>query len=445
MSRAAAAKSAWMKVLPGLVLLLWLLSATAALSGAVLPTRIAGGLALLISIGAVLNHSGFSRWIAVLLGGGGALVAFYRDDWPALLDGLGRAATFAAFLGCLYALRSFVQTAPQLREVQDAFVAFRPASRRGAVQFLGFLFSVPLAVGTVSVVAPLIARQKDQAVREETASWALRGMGLAVLFSPFTVAMGVVTSSLGERLPFGVLLGSGFALAVLLMGFPHILGVCRIPRRLPRRFWEALARVLFPVLILIAANLSLVFLFGFTPPQATILLVPPLGATLALYRGKAVRRQMTSITLDAWRRFDSEVAIFVGALVFASVITRVPEISEIVGQTVEMFGPGALIAIAMVGIAVPTALGLHMVVTVTILLTVFAPAMPDVLHLVLLGLSGLIGWAFGAMAALGSIGFLAATRIFDVSASRLALGSNFRFMVVVMLLLVVVSIGIGIG
>ncbi len=438
-----AGRLAWSRLLPGLVVLLLLLAAWTSLSNMVLPGRIAGLLALVITVGAILRHKDFVRWIALFLGGSGVILAYLRDDWIAVLDGLARAAIFASFLACLYGLRSFVQSAPRLREVQDAFVAFRPASRRGAVQFLGLVFSVPLAVGTVSVVAPLIARQKEPQVREETASWALRGMGLAVLFSPFTVAMGVITTALGERLSFGLLIGSGFLLALTLAAVPHVLGICRFPRRLSPQFWQALGRVLLPVLLLIAANLTLVFSFGFSPPEATILLVPPMGLLLGWIRGAGARAQMISVTLDAWRRFDSEVSIFVGALVFASVITGVPEIASLVERVAGDFGPGALIAIAMVGIAVPTALGLHMVVTVTILLTVFAPAMPDSLHLVLLGLAGLLGWAFGAMAALGSIAFLAATRIFEVSAYRLALGSNFRFMTAVMLLLIVISLVIG--
>lgn len=431
----AGAAALWRRLLPGVIFALWAASAAEILTGEAALRHAAGALAGAIALGVLLTGRGLARRMLLLLGGGGLALAALADDWPATLAGLERAAGFAAFLACLYALRAIVQASPALPTVQSAFVAFRPAARRGALQLLGLTFSVPLAIGAVSVIAPLVAQERDPEARVDTATWALRGIGLAVLFSPFTVAMGIVVASLGEALPMAWLLLAGFATALVLAGIPHLTGQCRFPRSLPASFWRALRQVLAPVLLLIAANMALVFAGGLTPVRAAVLLVPLVGGLVAAGRGPRARREMLSTILSSWRRFDAEIAIFVGSLIFGAVVTTIPEVREAVAGVTGVLGPGALIAATVLGIALLAALGVHMVVTATILLTVFAPFMPDLPHLVLLGLAALLGWAFGSMAASGSIAFLAAVSLLGVPARRLALGANLRFMAVAMLAL----------
>ncbi|SME90341.1 hypothetical protein SAMN06265365_101300 [Tistlia consotensis] len=426
--------------LPAVIFLLWACAALQILTGARLFADAAGFCVALIAVAALATSRGMGPRVLAILGGGGLALAWLADDWPAALAGLDRAAAFAAFLGCLYALRGIVQASPALPTVQSAFVAFRPTARRGALQLLGLLFSVPLAIGAISIIAPLVAKEEDPAIREDIATWALRGVGLAVLFSPFTVCMGIVVSSLGSALPMAWLLIVGFATALLLAAIPHALGQCRLPRSLPRAFWVALWRVLAPVVLLIVANMTLVFAGGLTPVRAAILLVPLVGLAVTLRRDRAAQRQTAETILAAWRRFDAEIAIFVGSLVFAGVVTTIPEVREPVARLTELLGPGALIGATVLGIAVMASVGVHMVVTATILLTVFAPFMPDTPHLVLLGLAGLMGWAFGAMAAAGSLSFVAAVNILGVRARRLAFGPNLRFMAAAMLALGLVGL-----
>jgi hypothetical protein len=381
-----------------------------------------------------------ARRMLALLGGAGLALAAVSEQWEAVLSGLDRAAGFAAFLACLYALRAIVQSSPALPTVQSAFVAFRPAARRGALQLLGLVFAVPLAIGAVSVIAPLVAREEDPARRRDIATWAMRGVGLALVCSPFTVAMGVVVSSLGDALPVAWLMLAGSSGVLLLAGIPFLLGQCRFPASLPGTFWRALWQVLLPVVLLIAANMTLVFAGGLTPVQAAVLLIPLIGGLVAARRGATARRQMLSTTLATWRRFDAEIAVFVGSLVFAAVVTAMPEVRGLVARLAGLLGPGALIGATVIGIAVPATLGIHMVMTATILLTAFGPFMPDLPHLVLLGLAGLLGWSFGSMSASGSIAFLAAVNMLGVPARSLAFGANFRFMAAVMLGLCVVGL-----
>lgn len=423
-----------------MVFLLWAASAAEVLTGAEVFRHAAGAIAGLIALAALATSRGMARRMLALLGGAGLALAAATEAWASVLSGLDRAAGFAAFLACLYGLRAIVEASPSLPTVQSAFVAFRPAARRGALQLLGLVFAVPLAIGAVSVIAPLVAREENPAARQDIATWAMRGVGLALLCSPFTVAMGVAVSSLGDALPVAWLMLAGSSSVLLLAGIPFLLGQCRFPASLPGAFWRALWRVLLPVVLLIGANMVLVFAGGLTPVQAAVLLIPLVGAAVAARRGAPARRQMLGTILATCRRFDSEIAIFVGSLVFAAVVTAMPEVRGLVARLAGVLGPGALIGVTVIGIAVPATLGIHMVMTATILLTAFGPFMPDLPHLVLLGLAGLLGWSFGSMSASGSIAFLAAVNLLGVPVRALAFGANFRFMAVVMLGLCVIGL-----
>ncbi|GHC28213.1 hypothetical protein GCM10008094_19990 [Aidingimonas halophila] len=393
--------------------------------------QLAGGIALWIVVLSCLTRSGLNRGIFLVLCGATLALNAHSQHWNAIAEGLERAAMISAFLASLYVLRAVIQTSPSLSEVNASFTALSLRPRRGMVQLLGVCFGVPLAVGAVSVIAPLATYQDhDMDAQEDIAGWSIRGIGLSVLFSPFTVAMGIVTASLGERLQLWRVLMIGLLLAAALLALSFLAGRCRLPRQLPARFWKALCWVLAPVLGLVALNLVLYMSIGLNPLQGATLFIPPLALGLALWRGAGIRSRMLTLTEGYWRDFDSEITIFSGALIFAVAVTSTPEVQEWVAMLAHSVGANGLIALTALVIAILATLGLHMVVPATITLTMFGPVMPTELHVALLGIAALVGWAYGAMAALGSLAFLTACKAFAVSPAALAKGENMRFMAV---------------
>lgn len=418
---------------PFVVLLLWSLAAVDTITGWRPVIALAAGIGLLTTLWAAINRPGFPRIAVILFGGGAVLLLARADAWSEGLRATENAARFIAFLACLYGLRSLVQTAPTLPQVQDSFVAFRTQARRGALQLLAWVFALPLAMGSISVLVPFVAREQEPRLREDLAGWAMRGMSLTVLFSPFTIAMGVVTSVL-PQLDLLLLIGSGFVLSTVLVLSSHLLGQCRLPRSLPASFWRALRAVLVPVLMVVVVNISLIVSTGLAPVQSAILVIPLfllIFGVVGRGRGPAMVRD----TRRALHGFDAEIGVFLSALVFAEAVRSTPEVATVVGDIAGNLGPGVMIVATLVAISLLSSLGLHMIVPAVVLLSLFGPAMPDDLHLTMLGMAGLLGWAYGAMGALGSVGFIACAKLFGVSARRLALGRNLRFMLVVVAVL----------
>lgn len=373
--------------------------------------------------------------LALLLGLVGAGLAWMQQDITLVLEGLRSAAGFVAFLASLYVLRGVIQTSPSLDTVQNGLDGLSHRSQYGAMQLLGFTFAVPLAVGAVGVIGPLISRIREEAFREANAAWTLRGMGLAVFFSPFTVAMGTVINALGARLSLPLLLASGFITASICLTLPFLRGHCQIPTQLSCHFWKQTLRVFIPILILVGAVASLVYVSHLTALESIALLVPGLALVISIIRGGQAGQRILETASSGWQNMSGEVTIFVGAMVFATALSAHPETSTFFTQVANKIGPGVLISITVLGVASMAMVGVHMVVTTTIFLTAFEPHMPSSLHLIMLGMAGLIGWGFGSMVAPGSPAFLLATRIFMVRRQRMASGINMRFMLILILLL----------
>jgi len=389
---------------------------------------VAGAVAAALALASIVRSGGMIRAFALALGAASAALAALDADPHAALVGLEQAGLFCAFLAGLYALRSGVESNPSLGAVRGRLRDLPRETRRGVLLWLGWLFSVPLVIGALSVVAPLIAEDADTDTRTDAATWSIRGMALTLLFSPFTVAMGLVTS-LGPAVPFPAILSSGLALSLAALLAPLATGACRSPLAAERAVWIDVGRVLAPVLVLIILVVAASGWFGWSTLEASVVLVAPFAAGMVTATGNRARRQAAiRSTRIGWGRFDSEVAVLTSALVFAALAADSATVLAAMDAAAEWIGPGGLVVASLGAICLLSMIGVHMAVPAVVVLSVFGPLMPDSLSALLLCLAVLIGWAFGAMTGLGSISFLVATTIFRVPPRRAAFGPNLTFM-----------------
>ena len=415
-------------IVPLAVAAIWALSAAAVLFQAAPLRTLAGGLTALLAVACVVRKGGIVRVYALALSAASvALVALDADPW-AVLEGLERAGMFCAFLAGLYALRSMVETSPALGDARIMLLALTGETRRSVLLWLGWLLSIPLGIGALSVAAPLVGGDADVERRAEAATWGIRGMALTVLFSPFTVAMGLVTS-MQPDIPVSRLVLLGLPISVAAVAAPLLTGGGRSPLAAGWPLWEQVGRVLAPVVGLIVLDLTASVVLGWSALDIGVVVVAPFALAVAVAGGPARLRAAVAATRIGWGRFDSEVAIFASALVFAALVTRSPTVLGLADGMARLAGPDVLVVVAMAAICVLSAVGVHMVVPAVVALSVLGPLMPTVAAKTALSMGVLIGWSFGAMTALGSISFLVATSIFAVPARRIAFGPNLPFMI----------------
>jgi len=256
----------------------------------------------------------------------------------------------------------------------------------------------------------------------------MRGMGLAVLFSPFTVAMGVAIEASPANLSIGRVMLTGMLFALGLIGVSFWRKQSAWPTHLPAQFTRDLAWMLGPVMVLIAVDLLMVFGVGFTPMQAAIITVIPGTIALAIYLKNDALNRVYQEVRHAWRFFDGEIAVFVASLCFAAIVAELPEVNHFVSDLAAVTGPVTLIVLTTVLILGFAMIGVHMVVTATLFVTVFSPLMVTDWQQVFLALAALLGWSFGTMVALGSLAFVAACKVLEVPAKQIATGINLKFM-----------------
>ncbi|AWB32840.1 hypothetical protein DBV39_02895 [Orrella marina] len=405
-----------------------------------LAQNIAGLTAAAIALFALFTTSGTPRKTLIVLGGCALLVSSVSGTLAPLWNGVVRASLFASFLASLFALSALVRMSSRIESIQDTFDSQPQPGRSGVLQFLGLVFAVPLAVGAVGVVSPLISSQRTGRDRVTDASWAMRGMGLAVLFSPFTVAMGVATSASDKDLPIGWLMSCGLIMALTLFLIPFFRGQCVLPGQLRGKFSRDLIVMLGPVLLLICLNMAIVFWVDVTPLQAAVLTVLPFSLFAAGLSGTGALRLVKDHVQGAWRHFDGEIAVFVASLCFAQAVANVPAIELVVASLAGIMGPTALIILSLLMILLLAMVGVHMVVTATLFVTVFSPSMTSDVQSVFLALAALLGWSLGTMIAPGSLAFVTACRVLQVPSKKVALDINLIFSVCSLLLFALAAI-----
>lgn len=398
------------------------------LFGLAIGSHIAAAMAAIIASMALVTTRGTPRKTLIVFGLLVTALVFYTGAWQSVWSGVERAALFASFLASLFALSALVRLSNRLTVIQQTFDAQCDKHRAGVLQILGLLFAIPLAVGAVGVVSPLLSEQSQGKQRRTDASWAMRGMGLAVLFSPFTVAMGVAIEASSPTLPIGWLMLTGLLFALSLVTIAFWRGQCAWPTHLPAQFMRDLAWMLGPVMVLIGIDLLIVFWAGYTPMQAAVITVIPCTILLALFLRNSALTQVHRDVRHAWRFFDGEIAVFVASLCFAAIVAQLPEVNRVVSDVATAAGPTALIVLTTILILGFAMIGVHMVVTATLFVTVFSPFMATDWQQVFLALAALLGWSFGTMVALGSLAFVAACKVLEVPAKQMATGINLRFM-----------------
>ncbi|ASP23547.1 hypothetical protein ANTHELSMS3_04649 (plasmid) [Antarctobacter heliothermus] len=415
------------------IVALWVCVALAVLTGLTAAWIVAGTINVAVAFLGAVRHRGFPRVALFGFGSVALVLIFAAGDCQAAGAAVVNATVLVAFLACLFLLRTMIETAPGLPRVLAGFGAMTLHERRGGVQLLAWVFGLPLAVGATGIVVPLVRRETDTGDRVDLAEWAMRGVGLTVLYSPFTIAMAVVTSILAET-RLVVLIGCGFLFSLALVTSSFLLAHARLPRRLGEEFWPAAAAVIAPVLGLVVVNISIIALSPLSPAQSGLLVIPACVLLAGLWTGPGRIAKMAEATVDSLRGYDAETAVFLSALLFAAAIRMTPGIDEAVGRLLTGVGPGPLIAFTALAITTLAIFGLHMVVSTSVLLGLFAPVMPNGLHTVLLGMAALAGWGFGGMCGVGAVSFLTCARMFGVEARRLALGRNLRFIAAVYVL-----------
>ncbi len=351
-------------------------------------------------------------------------LAAMLDDWGALWAGIGDATTFAAFFVTLVVLRSTAERRPETARTRDLMALLEPRQRLAATLFGANVMGAVLVVGAHAILAPIHDRNASEPERVRVAIIALRGMGLAGLWSPFWVAMAVAFQHLPD-VPLWSVMALGLALAAggLVLGQ----AMAGAPRRGTREALSALLPVVPPVAIAAATVVALASFAPLRPLEALLVGIPLLAAAAQARLG---RRALWGVVRDSYARTPGvlgEMVIVTCAFALGRVLVSALGVAD-TAQWIDRatLPEPAIVAVLIVVPAALALLGIHQIVTVTVLLVLFTQVPTGIADLVLFQCV-LLSWSIASMIGLSAISTIAAASFFGVRLERVAFGANLVF------------------
>jgi hypothetical protein len=373
-----------------------------------------------------------SRHVALLfvvVAGAGAALAWSLGQPALLADGVRKALVFGAFLPAVMLLRATLVQAGRVTAWRAAYHGLSGSERTSWTLLATHAVAAIFNVGAMFILAPVVGGERDSPERRVAASTSVRAAGLAVAWSPFFVATGYVNAMVPSvRLEHAVAVGAGAALIGL---------ACAYTMFTPDLRWDGFRRsvarlgaVVVPTLVAVAVVLAVSTVTGFGATRTVALTLPVLCfAWMASTRGAAVRAVFTD-TFRSLSGVSNELIVILGAAMLGSVVAQLPALQGVDALTL----PGALSGIWLIGVAVAATvlagqIGLHPMITASVIVPLAAGSRFGISDLVLVE-AFVLAWALSASIAVWTLPVAAASSTFGIPVRELVTRANALYVVV---------------
>lgn len=356
--------------------------------------------------------------VALLLAGGLALRFGIGDT---LLDGARSAVLFVAFLSTMQMLKVSLELQPGLERLRQENEALSARQQHDAMLLRSWLMASIFAAGTVALVAPLAGPDRDAAGRRLLAQSTLQGVGLALLWSPFFVAMAVCL-----KLSVGVTLSgaltNGLAMAFIGLTLSHLAFGGKLRLASIRPIWPVFAATAGMASIVIVLNLAL----GMGNSEAIVASVPLVALLMSHRALRDNARLVARRWHDALESIPAEALLVSASLVLGEVVKGLLA-QGVIAMPVGMMNWPELLLIAwpaLVMVALSVA-GFHPIIGASLLFPLQG-ALPALHPLVAAG-SVLTGWMLAVLLSTFAVPVMFAAKMFRVPARELVTGAGLRF------------------
>lgn len=357
------------------------------------------------------------------------VLAMRYDQWDAIPRGMAKASIFPAFLATIVLLRATADQRPEITTARRLFAAIDPRRQSGGIILGSHLVGSILQVGVFAILAPILERDATLEDRRRVFLMAMRGMAMVPMWSPFVVGMAVATEYL-PSVPLWQIMVLGLSLVLLGM----LLSVTVFDRSGgPAAIWQAL-KTLSPIVPPVAIAALLVI--GMTTATSystlqSLVIVMPIPCLLAIARapGGDIPRALRG-TIQGLSRIGSEISILTFAMSLGITFQAcLPELGLLDALQSLALSPTLIIFIIIMTMNLFGLMGVHSMVTGTILLVLFTGVQTGVADLILLQ-SLLIGWGLCTAISVGSLSIATGAAMFGVSPTNAISLSNILYVFV---------------
>ncbi|MDC0033128.1 hypothetical protein OAJ57_01025 [Alphaproteobacteria bacterium] len=354
-------------------------------------------------------------------------LATLYDRWDAIPRGMAKASIFPAFLATIVLLRATAEQRPEIIAARRLFAAIDNREQSGGIIVGSHLIGSILQVGVFAILAPILGRDATHEERRRIFLLAMRGMAMVPMWSPFVVGMAVATEYLPE-VPLWQIMALGLSLVLVGM----LLSVTAFDRSGgPGAIWRAL-KTLVPVVPPVAIAALLVIGMTTTTSYSTLqslIIVMPIPCLLAIVPSGNVAISLRG-TARGLSKIGSEISILTFAMTLGIMFqTCLPDLGLLKGLQALALTPTAIIFIVIMSMNIIGLMGVHSIVTGTILLVLFTGIPTGVADLVLLQ-ALLVGWGLCTAMSVGSLSIATGAAMFRLAPTSAISLSNILYVFV---------------
>lgn len=378
---------------------------------------------------ALLRASRHIRVLFVAVAGAAVLIAITQRDAALLWEGLKRALIFGAFMPSVLLLRATVEASARTNALRQGVGDLSEAGRVNWTLYGSHTLGAILNVGAMAILAPVVSQDQPDAKRAVLAASSSRGVGTAVMWSPFFVAMGFVSHLVpGVQLWQVMLVGVG--VAAIGLAISHFMFTPELDRR---GFGDSVARLrplLLPTAVIVGSVLAATALADVSGPQAVALAVPVLCGVYLSLAGWPSLKQAAVRTFASFSRLSDEIVIVTGATLLGTAIAQLPAVAALTpGGIPAIFSGLPLIAGVVALLTLSGLLGLHPMIGASVLVPVLAGGAFGVDHVVLVE-AAVFAWGLSSAVAIWTLPVAVASTMFRVPVKALGAGRNLTFAVI---------------
>lgn len=367
-----------------------------------------------------------ARRTTLLMVGGIAVTIVLLTLWNgnpwALVNGLRGGLLLACFVPALMMVRATADASPALAEARARFAAMPVGEAATGFMFGAFGCATVLTTSAHAVLAVLVPQDAALGLRRRLATAALRGGGMATLWSPFFVAL----AASGHYVPSvqaWQIIPLGFAMAAL--GLVTAMAVGGYSWRSLPRALAGLQPLVLPVSAAAVVVIAATLLLHVGTVQAVVLTMPPACLAWVLAAQRAAVRKVLHDTHAGMLRMGDEVLLITAAVTLGGALEATPELARLSTAWLAHVPSFAVLMLAPLTMILLGMVGWHPVVTSTVVLVALV-GLPDRPPDLFLQMATLLGWGMTVICSPSGIQILVASTMFRVPFQQLV-RNNFLF------------------
>jgi len=329
---------------------------------------------------------------------------------------------FAGLVPTMALVKHTAMTMPSVRKTQVSLGRLPAESSAAGLQLAGHAFGGVINTGTFAMLSAALPDDSSLNRRKTAALAALRGMNSSAVWSPFFVAFAIGQSFIDAHsswvaIGYGVLISAIFTLSCLFLFTPGF------NLSILRSSLICLKPVSLRLLIVLLAVLGAALVFKLTALSAVVSVMPVLILIQFIRHPRNVP-VIIEKTKTSLRSTADDIVVISSAMLLGYLVTRTGGVAVILEYFTSGASPAWVALITTpVAMMLASVIGIHPVISSTILLSIFSGSGSDA-DPALLMQSHLIGWAAGTMSSVASLSVITCTTLYDVSSRELAMGAN---------------------